>query len=1304
MPMPGQGFVHLHLHSEYSLLDGGNKIEDLVERVKALGMDAVAVTDHGNLYGALEFHDAARAAGIKPILGIEAYVAPDRDGQPGDRRDRTATGVADGGFHLVLLAQDMKGWQNLLRLSSDAYLNGFYYKPRMDKSTLEAWNAGLIAINGHLGSSIAHHLVNYVRTGQPAHWTLAVEEAKWHARVFGPDAAGEPRFYIELQRHIEEQERINPLLRKLARELGLPLVADNDAHFLRAEDHDVHDTLCCISMSRTKDAPDRLRYPEALYVKSPAEMEALFPDPEEREALANTVRIAERCNVELPRGGSHAPVVVVDGPEEPASYPGGDLTEWFKAYCRKFELKPFDDASGKSRERVKESCDRALRLLAEAGTIWRYGPEGVTPQIRARLERELAVLAGKSISPYFLIVWDFVNWARQQGIPATARGSGVGTMTGYVLGLSNACPERYGLLFERFTDPDRSEYPDIDIDICQDGRARVLEYVRAKYGHVAQIITFGRLKAKAAVKDVARVMGLPPADGQALSNLVPAELDITLERAIEREPKLAEAVEKDPVVAKIVRHAQALEDHARHAGIHAAGVVIATRPLDEIVPLCRASGGGEEVVTQWDGPSCEKVGLLKMDFLGLRTLSTIERAKAIIAKSMPEAAVFAAVGRGADFDPRTKGAREGRPHPLDLDRIPLDDQRVLAMFRRGETSGIFQFESGGMRRLLVDMQPDRIEDLIAANALFRPGPMDFIPQYCARKHAREGVPPVHEIFDRFVGETYGIMVYQEQVMQVLHHLGGIPLRAAYSVIKAISKKKEDQIAGARADFVKGAVAQGVSEPRAGEIFDLILPFARYGFNKSHSTGYAIIAYQTAYLKTYFPAQYMAAVLSFESQAKKVEEWSVYLEECKRISWADSTPERPHVGVEVRPPDINLSDADFSVVYAPDEPHDALHGHVRFGLKAIKGVGESAIRAIMEERAAHGPFRDIFDFCERVDLRAVNKAALESFVKGGVFDGLHGLEQRASLLATIPEAVSAGQSRARDRADGQMSIFGDMQPAGGGGDADAGGGSSAASGLALKKAAPWSHMQALSQEKEALGFFVSGHPLDEWSREVGSFANADSVRIRDMPAQAPVVMAGIIGRVRAVVSQRGAQPGRRMAMATIVDKLGTAECVLFPDTFAQHGELLQSDAMLMIVGVVDRSRAEPGIIVDQLIPVADASRHLATRLEIRLTGAGEGDGELLAPMMRMLAGTLKQAANSAANLRGRPVEVDVVLPVDGAEAAITVGGVRVVPDSALLRKICEIAGAGSVTVRGGWVPQRRERDRPWQRRERETVES
>ncbi|NBQ13397.1 MAG: DNA polymerase III subunit alpha [Proteobacteria bacterium] len=918
----GPRFVHLHLHSEYSLLDGGNRLKKLVNRVKELGMDSVAVTDHGNLFGALEFYMAAKEVGIKPILGIEAYVAP------GDRRDRTHTGVADGGFHLVLLAQDLDGWRNLLKLSSDAFINGFYYKPRMDKTTL-----------GHLGSSIAFHLEQFVRTNQQKHWEAAVEEAKWHAETFGPDASGEPRFYIELQRHVDDQERINPLLKKIAKKLGLPLVCDNDAHFLRKEDHDSHDTLCCISMGKTKDVPDRIRYPEGLYVKSPEEMHALFnEDDAEREALANTLRIADRCNVTLPKDMKYAPVVRIrHGGRKPKYDPkkDGDLTEWFKGYCRTIELLPFDatkDADVTEAE-LRADCDRALRDLAEAGLIWRYGADGITPAVRARAERELKVLADKAISAYFLIVWDFVNWARQNGIPATARGSGVGTMVGYVLGLSNACPVRYGLLFERFTDPDRSEYPDIDIDLCQNGRGAVIQHVRQKYGHVAQIATFGRLKAKNAIKDVARVMGLPPAEGQRISNLVPEAPDMTFEKAFAQSPDFQAAYDADETVRRVVDGAKELENHARTQGIHAAGVVIATQPLDNIVPLCRSTGGGDEVVTQWEGPLCEKAGLLKMDFLGLRTLSTIELAKKLVRESMSEEAIYRGVGREPG---------DGGPHPLDLDRIPLEDQRVLGTFRRADTGGVFQFESGGMRRLLSDMQPDRLEDLIAANALFRPGPMSLIPDYNARKHGKQPVPAVHEAVDPLLAETYGIMVYQEQVMQVLHLLGGIALRQAYTVIKAISKKNEKLINSTREEFVTGAGTRGVDARRAGELFDLIVKFAGYGFNKSHSTGYAIVAYQTAYLKTWFPNHFMAAVLTFESQAQKVEDWAVYLDECRRTVFPDSADARPHVGVEVRPPDVNLSDADFSVVYADGEPHDGVHGHVRFGLKAIKGSGENAI--------------------------------------------------------------------------------------------------------------------------------------------------------------------------------------------------------------------------------------------------------------------------------------------------------------------------------------------------------------------------
>jgi DNA polymerase-3 subunit alpha len=1264
---PKPKFVHLHLHSEYSLLDGGNRVDALLKRVKELGMDAVAVTDHGNLHAAREFYEAAKGSGVKPILGIEAYVAP------GDRRDKKPNGIADGGFHLVLLAETLQGWRNLMKLSSDAFLNGFYYKPRMDRSTLEQWGEGIIAINGHLGSSVAHWLQQFARTQDPKHWEAAREEAQWHAKCFGKNAQGEPRFYLELQRHVEEQWQIDPLVRRLAAELKLPLVCDNDAHFLRREDHDAHDTLCCISMGKTKDSPERLIYSEELYVKDAAQMAELFADVP--ESIENTLKIADRCSVELPKGENHAPLVRVKRVGKAPAFDAANPTAWFNAFCAGYELQPFEgvDAAEKERAKAKKECDEALRELAEAGALWRYGTEGITPEVRARLERELKVLADKSISAYFLIVWDFVAWARRNGIPALARGSGVGTMVGYVLGLSNACPVRFGLLFERFTDPDRSEYPDIDVDICQDGRGRVLDYVRGKYGHVAQIITFGRLKAKAAVKDVARVMGLPPAEGQRLSNLVPAELHITLDEALQKEPQLKQAAEADPVIGKIVEHAKALEDHARHAGIHAAGVVIATRPLDDIVPLCRASGGGDEVVTQWDGPTCEKAGLLKMDFLGLRTLSTIERCVQLVKAGLPDEATWKAVGR-------TPG--DGGAHPLDLDRLGMDDQRVLGLFRRGDTMGVFQFESGGMRKLLVDMKPDRLEDLIAANALFRPGPMDLIPDYNARKNGRQQVPSVNAEVDRLVSETYGIMVYQEQVMQVLHHLGGIPLRAAYTIIKAISKKKQDVIASAKADFVKGAGTRGMDAAGAEELFELILRFAGYGFNKSHSTGYAIVAYQTAYLKTYFPAFYMASVLSFESQARKIEEWSVYLEDCRRCPWPDSTPARPHVGVEVRPPDVNRSAADFAVVFEPDETVDACHGHVRFGLQAIKGAGMNAIAAIVQERGKAGPFRDLHDFCSRVDLRAVNKATLEALVKGGAFDSLHGVAARASLIASIPDAVQAGQAQASDRRSGQMNMFGTFEaelPV------------QAAAAGALKQVPAWDRMTTLAMEKEAIGFHVSGHPLDEHEWIVRTFCSARSIDVAEMMEQSPVVLAGIVTRLRPTVSQRGREPGRRMAMLSLADRHGQVEGVIFPDSFAKSGEFLQMDRPVVVVGSVDRSRAEPSLIVDRVIPLEQAQEQLATRLELRLRGSVADGEEPFAAVWRMAAGVLRQASGSSQSLQGRPVEVVLRVEIEeGRDVVMGTRGIRVVPTAQLVARLRETLGAlGEVAVVGGWTPPRRE---------------
>ncbi len=1258
----GSGFVHLHLHSEYSLLDGGNRVDKLVQRVKQLGMDAVAVTDHGNMFGAVALYNTCKEKGIKPILGVEAYVAP------GDRTDRTYTGVSDGGYHLVLLAENRTGWDNLLHLCSEAYLTGFYFKPRIDRALLEQRSEGIIAINGHLGSEIGEHLLTYEQSGDSKHWDRAVESAAWHARVFAgsPDPAAS-RFFLEMQHHIPEQNSINKHIIRLAKELSLPLVCDNDSHFLNEEDHDAHDTLICISMGKVKNDESRLRYPRELYVKGPQEMRALFHAEYGSigdEACDNTIRIANRCNVELPLGVNNSPMVRIAVPDA-ASLPkhddpsyGGDLSAWYKAYCLKFELQPFTtQPTPEELNDAKMQCDRALRMLAEAGFIWRYGtpsadrtmanadsclPADELIEKTQRLERELKILADKNISAYFLIVWDFVNWGRQRGIPALARGSGVGTMVGYVLGLSNACPVKYGLLFERFTDPDRSEYPDIDIDLCQDGRGDVINYVRQKYGHVAQIITFGTLKARAAVRDVARVLEMPLSEADMLAKKIPETLNITLDEAIEAEPELKKLYTSRDDVRRVIDNARTLEGQARHASVHAAGVIVATRPLSEICPLYKQSGAAEnEVVTQWDGPTCEKMGLLKMDFLGLRTLSIIERCMRLIREGMSEEAIWHATGRGEEYQNTIQSStlavevRGSRRHPLDLERLSYDDQSVFELFRRGDTTGVFQFESGGMRRLLLDMKPDRLEDLIAANALFRPGPMDLIPDYNRRKHGEDSVPQVHPIVDQYTAETYGVMVYQEQVMQIVHGLGGIKLRDAYSLIKNISKKKLDKIEKERPKFVDGAHKQGLTKQAAEDLFELILKFAGYGFNKSHSTGYAIVAYQTAYLKTYFPNQYMAAFLTFESGAQKVSDWVPYLEDCRKTRFTSGK-----VGVEVRPPDVNLSTADFTVVYDPTEPHDALHGHVRFGLKGIKGVGDKAIEAILRERdakpavpAGASPatlargakaFSSIFEFCERVLSQSVsgsggsvlNKATTESLIKSGAMDSLHGRDQRAGMIATIEQAMSAAQKAAADKASGQGSLFGFGQPAPAA--APAADTLPKSAGSTLVKVAPWTEAQILAAEKETIGFYVSSHPLDRWSPWTSVFATADTQRVKAARQDQRVVIAGLVQAVRTLVVRSGKSAGQKMAIVTIEDTHGTVEAVLFTDPYAAFSELLAQDAVLFILGRIDLSRGDPQVLVERVVPIDGTPLQPgALRLifhESRLNGSGPSAIETVAKVI------------------------------------------------------------------------------------------
>src|SRR5271170_6145106 len=937
MSMEKDSFVHLHGHSHYSLLDGGATIQGLCEKTKELGMPALGLTDHGNLFGLVEFYQTAKDTGIKPIVGCEFYVAP------GSRFDKDAHGISEASYHLVVLAKDQTGYRNLIKLASLAYLEGFYYRPRVDKQTLAQYSQGLVVINGHFGTEIAVCL-------QKNDLAAAVAVAGQYKEIFGEN------FFVELQNHDDPaQIEMIPQLLEVARRAGCPYVATNDHHYLLKDDYDAHDVLCCISMGKTLDDQNRLRYSRQLYLKSPREMREIFRDLP--EACDNTLKIAEMCNLELDFSQRHAPVY----------------------------MPPADPKTGKA-----PSADDYLRQLCEQGITERYPT--ITDALRQRLEQELKVIQSKGFSSYFLIVWDFCNFARANGIPAGARGSGVGTLVGYALGLCDVDPVRYDLLFERFMDPSRSEMPDIDIDICQEGRAKIIEYVRGKYGHVSQIITFSTLGAKAAVKDVGRVLGMPLAEVEKITKLIPTGLNVTLDDALNT-ADLRKLYRENPSVTRLFDIARRLEGLCRNAGMHAAGVIVCDKPLDEVIPLYK---NGEDVMTQWDGPTCEKVGLLKIDFLGLRTLTIVERALELIEVDFKDGLPPRAANSSDPAIASTHPVVQGRPGRIDLEKIDLADQPVYQrIFQRGQTKGVFQFESPGMRELLIRMKPDRIDDLIAANALFRPGPMELIPNYCARKHGRELTPKVHPIMDEILAETYGIMVYQEQVMRIFNRLGGVPLARAYKIIKAISKKDVAKIASERENFIEGAAVNGIGKEQAQKFFSLIEEFGKYGFNKSHSTRYAIVAFQTAYLKTYFPRQFMAALLTFEMiDQKKTTE---YIEECRYIQSPDGK-----TGIPILPPDINLSTADFRVVGQT----------IRFGLAAVKGVGEKAVEAIIAARGAAAggaakPFKGIYDFCERVDLRLVNKSVIEALIKCGAFDSLH--QNRAAALTALEHAVQIGST-------------------------------------------------------------------------------------------------------------------------------------------------------------------------------------------------------------------------------------------------------------------------------------------------------
>ncbi len=1078
-------FVHLHVHSDYSLLDGGNNVVRLTRRAAETGQRALALTDHGNLFGAVSFYLAARAAGIKPILGMEAYIAP-------RGRRETGGGMKDVAAHLVLLAMNGRGWQNLMRLSTLAYLEGFYYKPRIDLELLARHHEGLVCTSACLSGQIPSALLR----GR-------LDEARRIGGVYR-DIFGPERFFIEIQNQgVEDQTRINPDLVELAKWLGVGLVGTNDVHFLHRDDKEAHFLLTCISTNRHADDPDALHHPEELYLKTPDEMaEALKAWP---EAVTNTLRIAEMCDVTLDLQTRHLP--------------------------------RFDPPDG-------STPDDYLRRIAFEGLARRFEGREPLPEYRERLERELRVIADKGYSSYFLIIHDIVRYAREHDIPASPRGSGVATLLGYALGIAHVDPIRYGLIFERFTDPQRKEDPDVDIDLCQVGRETVLQYVRQRYRHVAQIITYGTLKPRAVIRDLGRVKGWPLDRVDRLAALVPESPKATLDRVLglaeagdEEEnlysPELARAYQEDPEVRALLDKARELEGKPRHAGVHAAGVVICDQPLEDIVPLCRQAGR-PEVMTQWDHPTCEKVGLMKMDLLGLKTLSVIQRARELVRQRT-----------GVDRDPNA---------------LSLDDDKVYDVFRRGDVDGIFQFESAGMRRVLVDMQPTRIEDLIAANAMYRPGPMQFIADYCARKHGRQPVPKVHPLVDDLLAETYGIMVYQEQVMQVLHRLGNFPLSRALSLIKAISKKKAAEFDKAMPDFVAGAAAHGIPADEARRLFALIKGFAGYGFNKAHSTGYAIVAYQTAWFKCHHPAEFWAATLSFESD--DLDKLGQYMAAARKG------------GQRILPPDVNVSGVNFTV----DDD-----GAIRFGLAAIKGVGEAAVAAILSAREAEGGFRDLFHFCAAVDRRAVNRSTIEALIRCGAFDRC-GIGHRAQMLAVLDAALASANAVAADRARGQMALFADEE---------------AAAPRRWPDVPAWSPAEILAAERATLGFTLAGHPTDEVRFEVAALRWPRDLYLSRPPSAdgAAVRVCAAVAGVQRLKVRGGRTAGRDMAVLQLDDgETGEIEAVLYPDALdACPPGLLAEDAVVVMEGAIKLHRGRPCLEGHRVESVDDALARLVVRL-------------------------------------------------------------------------------------------------------------
>lgn len=1144
-------FVHLHNHSDYSLLDGASKVEQLVDTAAAMQMPALALTDHGNLFGAIQFYTAARKKGLKPILGCEVYVAKE------SRHKKTGGG--DQSNHLILLAEDESGYFSLSKLASLGYLEGFYYKPRVDKDLLARHSRGLIALSACLKGSVPQSVL------------MEQHEAALEEAVALRDIFGEGRFYLELQDHgLAAQQRVNRALIEISKRTGIPLVCTNDTHYLLREDHIAHDVLLCIGTGKTVQDTDRLRYTsDQYYFKSGAEMHELWKDLP--EALRNTLRIAERCSVQVNTS----------------------------AYL----LPPFDVPPG-------ETHDSYFEKVVREGFAWRrqhlerLSREGALKNplqaYEERLAFEIEMIKKMKFSSYFLIVWDLIKYARDHGIPVgPGRGSVVGSLVAYSLRITDIDPLQYALFFERFLNPERIAPPDIDMDFCMNGRAEVIDYVAAKYGRdsVCQIITFGTMAAKGVIRDVGRSLDIPYAEVDRIAKLIPNDLNATIDLAIEKEPRLREEMKK-PQIANLIEIAKRLEGLSRHSSTHAAGVVIAPKPLMELIPLAKSNK--DELTTQYGMKDLETIGLLKIDFLALATLTVLDRA--------------------------VKRIREETGIEVELSSLPLNDPQVYALFSEGRTNGVFQFESGGMKAELRRLKPARFEDLIALNALYRPGPMEMIPDFIRRKLGLVDVKYPHPLLEEILKETYGVIVYQEQVMQIASKMADFSLGEADILRKAMGKKLASVMTSMRDKFTAGARTKNIPERTAIQVFDLMEQFAQYGFNKSHSTAYALLAYQTAYLKVHFPVQFMAALLS--SEIGNTDKIVMYIAECKGM------------GIPVLPPDVNESEL----------PFHSVGNKIRFGMLAIRNVGAGAIQSILEYRKAHGRFSSLFRFCEAVDSRALNKRVLESLIKSGALDSLGW--KRSQLMAMADAAIDHGQKAQRDRTSGQKGLFsGTLGPA------------------ALPEPKPpdipeWPPEQLLACEKETLGYYVSGHPLDRFTEELARFSRKSLAELVSDGTSAECRVAGIVTDCR----PRRTKKGGLMAAFTLEDLTGRVEAVVFPKDYAKFSPYLEADEPVFVVGRFEVDENSSKIICSEIAPLAGIIERNARRLCIRT------------PVPHLRPGAAAELYHLFEQNQGEAgIELELYHPNEFRVTIQCSDFVKVKPSQDLIRQIEDICGAGSVQI-------------------------